>query len=91
VYKSSAGASGVWTQMQKLLASDGAAYDNFGYAVSIYSDVIVVGTYHLNAKTTNSGILSLFIYNVMIYKSACLLTSPCISLVRVCVRVRHLG
>ena len=32
-----------WTQVAKLLASDGAAYDEFGYAVCIDGDIIVVG------------------------------------------------
>ena len=31
-----------WAQEQKLLASDGAAYDNFGYSVAISGDVAVV-------------------------------------------------
>jgi hypothetical protein len=35
--------NGVWTQVQKLTASDGAAYDNFGTSVAIYGSTIVVG------------------------------------------------
>jgi hypothetical protein len=61
VYTSSGGASGVWTQMQKLLASDGAAYDNFGVDVSIYSNVIIVGARLDDDKGTDAGILSLFV------------------------------
>ncbi len=32
-----------WTQQSKLTASDGAAYDNFGYSVSISGDYVVIG------------------------------------------------
>jgi hypothetical protein len=50
-----------WTLGQKLLASDGAAYDKFGFAVSVYSNVIVVGAYLDDDEKTDSGILSLFV------------------------------
>lgn len=36
-------AGGVWTQMDKLIASDGSAYDYFGGSVAISGDTIVVG------------------------------------------------
>ncbi|GAG20378.1 unnamed protein product, partial [marine sediment metagenome] len=32
-----------WPQQNKLLASDGAAYDHFGYSVSIDGDYAIVG------------------------------------------------
>jgi len=32
-----------WTQVQKLLAPDGAAFDHFGSAVALHGDLIVVG------------------------------------------------
>lgn len=35
-----------WTQQTKLLASDAAAYDYFGYSVSISGGTAVVGAYH---------------------------------------------
>ena len=35
--------NGIWVEQQKLTASDGAAYDRFGYRVSIHGDTIVVG------------------------------------------------
>lgn len=39
--------AGVWTQQAKLIASDGVAYDEFGSAVAIDGDSIVVGArYH---------------------------------------------
>lgn len=34
---------GVWTQRVKLLASDGAAWDNFGYSVSLSGDTAMIG------------------------------------------------
>jgi hypothetical protein len=32
-----------WTQQAKLLASDGASYDTFGYTVSLYGDTALIG------------------------------------------------
>jgi hypothetical protein len=37
------GVDSMWSQEQKLTASDGAASDYFGYSVSMYGDVIAVG------------------------------------------------
>jgi uncharacterized repeat protein (TIGR01451 family) len=34
-----------WTEQQKLAASDGAAFDNFGIAVSVDADTVVIGAY----------------------------------------------
>ncbi len=36
---------GVWSEQQKLVASDGTAYDQFGYSVSVSGDATVVGAY----------------------------------------------
>jgi hypothetical protein len=36
----------VWTQQQKIVASDRAAYDYFGYSVSISGDNAIVGAYY---------------------------------------------
>jgi hypothetical protein len=36
--------NGTWTQMQKLTASDGAAYDNFGLSVALKGSTILVGS-----------------------------------------------
>lgn len=35
--------SGVWTEQQKLVASDGEASDNFGFSVSLRGDTLAVG------------------------------------------------
>ncbi len=34
---------GSWVQVQKLTASDGAAFDQFGYAVAVSGDLMVIG------------------------------------------------
>jgi hypothetical protein len=48
--------SGVWTQQQKLTASDGAANDQFGISVSISGDTAIVGAYFdVTTGGTNTG------------------------------------
>ena len=51
-----------WTQQAKLVASDGAANDQFGYSVSISSDgsTAIVGAYYDDDKGTGSG--SAYVY-----------------------------
>ena len=46
--------SGVWSQVAKLTASDGAADDEFGYSVAVDGDTIVVGA-HLDNGTDSGG------------------------------------
>jgi hypothetical protein len=41
----------VWNQQAKLMASDGASGDDFGWAVSISGDTVVVGAYNKNNMT----------------------------------------
>jgi hypothetical protein len=36
--------NGVWTEIQKLIADDGAAYDNFGLSVALQGSTILVGS-----------------------------------------------
>jgi hypothetical protein len=43
VFERDAGGAGTWGQVAKLTASDGAAYDYFGTAVSISGDTVVIG------------------------------------------------
>jgi YVTN family beta-propeller protein len=38
--------NGSWTQLAKLTASDGAAFDTFGYSVAISGNTAVVGAWH---------------------------------------------
>ena len=40
------GEDGVWTEMQKLVASDRDVDDQFGWAVDIYDSTIVIGAHH---------------------------------------------
>ncbi len=42
-----------WSERQKLLASDGAAGDLFGYVVSLYSNKLAVSAY---ADDTEKGV-----------------------------------
>ena len=42
--------SGVWSQKAKLIASDGAADDEFGISVAVDGDTIVVGAHQENAN-----------------------------------------
>jgi len=49
-----------WVQQQKLLASDGAAGDEFGYSVSISGDYAIVGAYGDDDKGTDSGSAYIF-------------------------------
>ena len=49
--------SGNWTQTQtaKLTASDGAAYDYFGWSVSVYNNTAVIGAYKDDSNGNDSG------------------------------------
>ena len=46
---------GVWTQQQKLTASDAAAGDQFGYSVSVSDDMAVVGDWGDDDGGSSSG------------------------------------
>jgi len=49
-----------WIQQQKLTASDGAAYDEFGQSVSISGDYAIVGAYYDDDKGSASGSAYIF-------------------------------
>ncbi len=49
-----------WSEQQKLTASDGAAYDCFGYSVSISGDLAIVGAHGDDDKGTDSGSAYIF-------------------------------
>jgi hypothetical protein len=49
-----------WTQEQKLTASDGAASDYFGYAVSISGDYVIVGAKEDDDHFSNTGSAYIF-------------------------------
>jgi hypothetical protein len=52
----------VWSEQQKLLASDGAAYDYFGNSVSISGHNAIVGAYWDDDNGSNSGSAYAFMY-----------------------------
>ena len=52
--------NGVWTEQQKLTASDGATGDRFGYSVSIDGDTAVIGARYDDDNGSNSG--SAYVY-----------------------------
>ena len=51
---------GVWTQTQKLTASDPAAFDYFGYSVSVSGDKAIVGSYSDDDVAGASGSAYIF-------------------------------
>ena len=46
---------GVWSEQQKLTASDGAANDQFGVSVSVSGDTLVIGAHLDDDNGSNSG------------------------------------
>jgi hypothetical protein len=56
-------ATSLWTEQQKLLASDGADRDHFGYSVSISGDTVIVGAYGNDDGGTNRGSAYIFVRN----------------------------
>jgi len=51
--------SGTWEQKQKIVASDRAAGDRFGYSVSINGDYAIIGAYQEDEDTGGGNTLSL--------------------------------
>jgi hypothetical protein len=47
-----------WMEQAKLTASDGAAYDNFGYSVAIDGNTAIVGAYYGNTRKGSAYIFS---------------------------------
>ena len=52
--------AGNWTQIDKLLAGDGAAGDYFGMSVGISGDTVVVGAFAVDDNGTDSGAAYIF-------------------------------
>ncbi len=52
-----------WVQEQKLVASDGAAYDLFGSAVAVTGDVVLIGSRQDDDNGTNTGSVYVFRFN----------------------------
>jgi hypothetical protein len=53
--------TGTWSQQAKLIASDGAAYNWFGFSVSVYGDTALIGSQGDDVKGTDSGSAYVFI------------------------------
>ena len=53
----------VWTQQQKLTANDGAAEDEFGNAVAINGDTVVVGSHSADQPNGNGHAGAVYIFN----------------------------
>ncbi|OQY29001.1 MAG: hypothetical protein B6244_05530 [Candidatus Cloacimonetes bacterium 4572_55] len=51
---------GSWIQQQKLTANDGAAYDGFGFAVAIFSDLAIIGAPGDDDNGNHSGAAYVF-------------------------------
>jgi uncharacterized repeat protein (TIGR01451 family) len=55
-------AGSTWSEQQKVVASDGAAFDNFGFSVSISGSTFVVGAFQDdNANGANAGSARVFV------------------------------
>ena len=52
-----------WSESDKLLAADGAAYDQFGMSVSISGDYAIIGAHYDDDNGTNSGSAYIFYYD----------------------------
>ena len=52
-----------WTQQAKLTASDGAAYDHFGGAVSVHGDMVVAGAIGCDDGGSDSGAAYVYRFN----------------------------
>lgn len=63
--------SSVWTEVAKLVASDGAEMDLFGHAVALSGDTAIVGAYgHANASGLETG--AAYVFNGLPASSASL-------------------
>ena len=60
-------ATNLWTEQQKLLASDGADGDHFGYSVSISGETVIAGAYGNDDSGTNRGSAYIFVRNAGIW------------------------
>lgn len=52
---------GLWSEQQKLLASDGAADDQFGGDVSIHDDIVMVGAHLYDIPGVDAGAAYIFV------------------------------
>jgi hypothetical protein len=59
-YKLPVGVNGAFSRTSKLLAKDGASYDNLGYGLSIYGTTAMMGANGDDDKVTDAGILVIY-------------------------------
>jgi hypothetical protein len=67
--------NGVWTEQMKLTAPDGAAGDQFGYAVGISGDTVVVGAIDDDDAGTSSGAAYVFVRSGAVWSYQAKLTA----------------
>jgi FG-GAP repeat protein len=65
-----------WTQQQKLVASDAAATDRFGYSVAISGDTIVVGAREDDSPNTDAGSAYVFVRTGSVWSQQQKLVAP---------------
>ncbi len=53
----------VWSEVKKLTAGDGEAYDNFGWSVGVDGDVMAVGAYLDDDNANAAGAVYIYEYN----------------------------
>ena len=68
---------GVWTEQAKLVASDGASQDKFGYRVSVSGDTAVVGAHGHDDKGPDSGSAYVFLLSRQPVGTACTTDGEC--------------
>ncbi len=67
----------MWTQQTKLTASDGAANDQFGFAVSISGEIVVVGAYANDiGANADQGAAYIFVRNSTVWTQQAQLINP---------------
>lgn len=66
--------SGIWTEQQKLLPSDGSSYDQFGNSVAIDDDTVVIGAYLYDDGFDSLGAAYVFIRNAGVWSEQQILT-----------------
>ena len=53
--------NGVWQEEAKLVPTDGASYDYFGYDVALSGDTAIIGSPYNNGMGTSSGSVYVFV------------------------------
>ena len=68
--------SGTWSQQAKLIADDGAAFDDFGFSVAISGDTVVVGAPLDDDLGSSSGSAYVFVRSGDSWSQQAKLTAP---------------